>query len=331
MGVTACKTNWFVLSQEGENTLAVARLIEASHNPEDGRLLDGRPWRGSGCRPVAVARGGWVLAAVSVVLVLAAVLSADALAGGALDLRPELSLPVALARTDAAGQELTAAGDVLLLAQTVVTQGQSTVTKKEDKTGEAFKSPGKAFIFSAAVPGSGELYVGAKRGYVYLGLEAVAWTTSYFFHQSGKQKEDDYMDFADAHWIEPTVGDSVGVAPDGSTIYYDDEHHQRIVYFRENDKGHYYEDIGKYAYYTSGWDPGTLDDYLDMRDDSNRLLKNSSYALMAAVVNHVVSAVDALRLARSHNISLGYGVNLNLELKGSLHSRGVMLAASRKF
>ncbi len=262
---------------------------------------------------------------------VAALSGAGAFAGGVFEVRPELSLPVTLSATDAAQQELPPAGDVLLLAQTVVTQGERTVSKKEDDAGDSFKSPGKAFIFSALAPGSGQLYVGAKRGYVYLGVEAVVWTTSYFFHQSGKQKEEDYMDFADAHWTEPALGDTVAFSPTGIPILYDQDHHDRITYFYQNDKGHYYEDIGKYAYYTVGWETGTLDDYLDMRDDSNRLLKSSSYAMMAAVVNHVVSAVDALRLARSHNISLGHGVKLNLKLKGNLHSGGVVLVASRKF
>ena len=332
MGVTACKINRSVPSQRGEGSLAVTSLSEAHHDLPDGLSLNGKPRLGSRRGHAPVARGSLLLAVASAVLLLAAVPGADALAGDALDLRPELSLPVALAPTDAAGQELTSADDVLLLAQTVVTQGQSTITKKKSETGETAKSPGKAFIFSAAVPGSGQLYAGAKRGYVYLGIEAVAWTTSYFFHKSGKQKEEDYMDFADAHWTEPTVGDSIGVSPDGgTTYYYTDDYHNRIVYFRENDKGHYYEDIGKYAYYQIGWDPGTLGEYLDMRDDSNRLLKNSSYAIMGAVVNHVVSAVDALRLARSHNLRLGYGIDLDLKLKGNLHSRSVMLVASRKF
>ncbi len=274
---------------------------------------------------------GRIAAVLAFLVVAAAVPCAGAPAGGALDVRPELALPVALVRTDASGQELLPSGDVLILAQTVVTQGQSTVKKKEPQASETAKSPGKAFIFSAVAPGSGQLYVGAKRGYVYLGIEAVAWTTSYFFHKSGKQKEEDYMDFADNHWTEPTVGDTVLVNPDGSVVYYDQEHKDRIDYFRANNKQHYYEDIGKYAYYQIGWAPGTLGEYLDMRDDSNRLLKNSNYAIMAALVNHVVSAVDALRLARNHNVNLGYGIDLNLKVKAGGHSRGVMLVASRKF
>ena len=305
-------------------------LRETGLSAARGRLSNGRIRRRPGCRP-ASARGSLTLAAAIAVLLLAAFAGTDALASSALELRPELTLPTAFVRTDGAGQELAPADDVLLLAQTVVTQGQSPVSKKKEETGETAKSPARAFIFSAAVPGSGQLYVGAKRGYVYLGIEAVALTTSYFFHKSGKQKEEDFEDFADLHWTEPALGDTVLVNPDGSAELYTEDYHTRIVDFREHNKQHYYEDIGKYAYYQIGWDPGTLSEYLDMRDDSNRLLKNSSYALMGALVNHVVSAVDALRLARSHNVRLGYGIDLDLKVKGNLHSKSVMLVASRKF
>jgi len=307
----------------------VTRLHETRHGSLGPRRSETLSPTRQAHRRVPSALGGLALAAVFAVL-LAAAPGAGALAGGAFEISPDLALPVVHVLEDAAPGD-PASGNVMRLAQTVVTQGQRSVAK-EKKAGEGYKSPGKAFIFSAVAPGSGQLYVGAKRGYVYLGIEAVAWTTSYFFHQSGKEKEDEYMDFADVHWTEPALGDSVGLAPDGVTVIrYDEEHHERIEYFYQNDKGHYYEDIGKYAYYTIGWDTGTLDDYLDMRDDSNRLLKNSDYAIMAAVVNHVVSAVDALRLARSHNLNLGHGVKLNLKLKGGLHSSGVMVVASRKF
>jgi hypothetical protein len=275
------------------------------------------------------------LVLLSLVLVFVAPAAAAGPEAGVFAQRTELMLPRTFVATGTAAghfrQELLPSDGEVLLAQVAIRQDESSVKKGQERAGEAYKSPGKAFVFSALAPGSGQLYVGSKRGYVYLGIEAVAWTSSYFFHKSGKQKEDEYMDFADAHWFEPAVGESVGVAPDGSTIYYDEEHHKRIVYFYQHDKGHYYEDIGKYIYYQAGWDPGTLNDYLDMRDDSNRLLKNSGYAAMAAVVNHVVSAIDALRLARSHNLSLGHGVNINLKFRGNLHSRGVMVVASRKF
>ena len=58
--------------------------------------------------------------------------------------------------------------------------------KSEEKAAQAKpKSPGKALLFSAAVPGTGQLYNGAKRGFVYLGVEALSWFAYFSFHSSG--------------------------------------------------------------------------------------------------------------------------------------------------
>ncbi|KPJ60804.1 MAG: hypothetical protein AMJ46_04895 [Latescibacteria bacterium DG_63] len=209
----------------------------------------------------------------------------------------------------------------ILLVQKVIREAKP-ATPEEKETGASEKSPGKAFVFSMLAPGSGQLYVGAKRGYIYLGVEAIAWTSSYFLWKSGKQKKDEYEDFADGYWTFPDTLDPC----------YNPEANDRLWEFYLHDKEHYYEDIGKYAYYICGWEsPEHLETYRDMRDDSNRLLKGSNYAIMAAVVNHVVSAIDALRLARNYNMQLGSGVKLDLKFKGSPGSPGVMLVASRKF
>lgn len=216
----------------------------------------------------------------------------------------------------------------LLLAQKAIEEPTPTVKKEEPSQTE--KSQGKAFIFSALAPGSGELYVGAKRGYIFLGVEAIALTSSYFLHKSGKQKEDEYLDFADNHWSFgrlPAVGDTTC---NGSP--YTKERDDMIRYFYEHNKQHFYEDIGKQPFYQCAWDsPENLGAYLDMRDKSNWFLKNSDYAIMAALVNHVISAIDALRLARNYNANLGHGMKLNLKLKTSPHSSGIILVASRKF
>jgi hypothetical protein len=217
----------------------------------------------------------------------------------------------------------------LFLAQKAIEEPTPTAEKEEKEPSQVEKSPGKAFIFSALVPGSGELYVGAKRGFIFLGAEAVAWTSSYFFHKSGKQKEDEYLNFADNHWSFerlPAVGGTCNGSP------YTADRDSLIRYFYEHNKQHFYEDIGKQPFYQCAWDsPENLGSYLDMRDKSNWLLKNSDYAIMAAVVNHVISAIDALRLARNYNANLGHGMKLNLKLKTSLHSSGIILVASRKF
>lgn len=212
----------------------------------------------------------------------------------------------------------------MILAQKAIRQAPSRASEEESSA--VMKSPGKAFFFSLLAPGSGQLYVGAKRGYIFLGVEAIAWTSSYFLWKSGKQKKDEYQGFADTHWEFPVPGE-----PCNDAIY-DSTADRRIRDFYAYDKEHFYEDIGKYPFYTCGWDsPENLNAYLDMRDDSNWLLKSSNYAIMAALINHVVSAIDALRLARNYNVSLGYGMNLDLKFKASPHSTGVILVAARKF
>ncbi|UCH61859.1 MAG: hypothetical protein JSU77_08590 [Fidelibacterota bacterium] len=77
--------------------------------------------------------------------------------------------------------------------------------------------------------------------------------------------------------------------------------------------GEYYENIGKYNQFFSGWedaDPNNPDieeresglialsehrsQYLQMRADANRLKSIAGYAISAIMFNHVVSAIDAI-------------------------------------
>jgi hypothetical protein len=78
----------------------------------------------------------------------------------------------------------------------------------------------------------------------------------------------------------------------------------------------YYEMIGKYpGQFGNAWDDANFDSqysgpdkitshndyYMSMRDDSNRYYDMAQYGLMAALVNHVISAIDAGFTARRYN------------------------------
>jgi len=243
----------------------------------------------------------------------------NACAQGALEVRGDLALANPLIGT-------IDAEPVLVLAQKAIEEPRESSEKEEPSQTQIEKSPAKAFVFSFLAPGSGELYVGAKRGYIFLGVEAVAWASSYFLRESGNKKEDEFERFADQHWIFPEIG------TDCNGSVYTAERDTMMREFYEHNKQHFYEDIGKQPFNLCGWDfSESLDSYLGMRDKSNWLLKNSNYAMMAALVNHVVSALDALRLARNYNANLGHGMKLNLKFKTSPHSAGVIVVASRKF
>ena len=69
--------------------------------------------------------------------------------------------------------------------------------------------PARMFLFSLAVPGSGQLVQGQKRWFVYLAAEAAFWTGFFILNGDGLDKRDAYEDFADeGAWI---TGDSAAI------------------------------------------------------------------------------------------------------------------------
>ena len=59
----------------------------------------------------------------------------------------------------------------------------------------------KAMLYSAILPGSGEYSMGyTNRGYLFLGIEALAVGTWYIFNQKGLDTQNEYRNFADEHW-----------------------------------------------------------------------------------------------------------------------------------
>jgi len=172
------------------------------------------------------------------------------------------------------------------------------------KDPHAGKSPGKAFLYSLAIPGTGHLYAGYKRGWVNVGIEGLTWITYFYYHDRGVTKEDEFEAYADNHW---DYGDWLAEcgcqgSPEDSLI----------VEFRENNPQQYYEDIGKLSTYFGGWDDynASIDDsanrhyYRGIRADSNNFFQNARYAVIVAFVNRIVSAVDVLRLLKKQGKSV---------------------------
>ncbi len=63
------------------------------------------------------------------------------------------------------------------------------------------KYPGKAMLYSAIVPGLGQLYNGnLKRALLFSIVEASCLTIYYINNEKSKTKKNDYMDFADNEW-----------------------------------------------------------------------------------------------------------------------------------
>lgn len=171
------------------------------------------------------------------------------------------------------------------------------------------RSPGKAFLMNLAIPGAGYLYAGQKRGFVNLGLEGFAWAAYLYYHDRGKTKEKEFEGYADQHWDYQRWISACGCQ--GSP---EDE---LILRFQATNRQQYYEDIGKISTYWDGWDSqDNRNFYRGIRAHSNNFLRNAHTAVVGAFVNHIVSAVDVLRIVkRQTRAALGKDTNLRFRVR----------------
>lgn len=240
-----------------------------------------------------------------------------------------------------------------LAAQNTPSQGKV----KKEEIAPVQKSTRKAFFLSMLIPGLGEYYVGSKRGFVFLGIEAVAWYIYITRTKQGNDLDTQFKNFADTHWHYADTKSSTGedlvytywnwfkdklrengfsdsVSPTNFTAI--DSLTQALVgksgishTIPSTKTQQYYEMIGKYPQFVYGWEDitknnaalrdstgkanGNFDEdirnvvspdrnqYMNMRKQSNDKLKLGQDGIDLMIINRMVSAIDAARLAYHHN------------------------------
>jgi len=198
------------------------------------------------------------------------------------------------------------------------------------------KSPLKAFLLSAALPGAGQFYLGNRiKPLVYLGVEAAAWGFHFKYQGQGDDATDAYQAFNRAHWSRDAYEQkyllwAYGVTDDELVSASEVSHH-----LPDGETQQYFEMTGKYNQFAWGWDDAvrdgrTLDDYANdpavavtgddttpysarrviyegMRNDANRKYDKATKLVIVSLVNRVVSAFEAMFSAQKFNRSLGSG------------------------
>ncbi len=224
-----------------------------------------------------------------------------------------------------------------------MTQTQ-TVSSSRSRRGGALP-----IALSLLVPGAGEIYMGYyKRGAALIASEILMWTGYFYYHGKGLDEREVYERFADTHWsidhwilnhpdaypLELTFAelDSIGKEKwqgGGSWPAY----HPWID--KAVDKQGYYEVIGKYDWFISGWsdfdptkDPLDHDtdlrtQYRSMRKDSNDHLKLADRFVYVSIAIRTFSLVQTIILSRSGgkdavsgSIRLGENLDLAIRAKG---------------
>lgn len=209
------------------------------------------------------------------------------------------------------------------------------------RAGDAYQatdgpSPKKALLLSGLLPGAGEFYAGSmKRAALFFSLEAAAWGMYLGSNGKGNDLEDDFRAVADVEWdpwdylnwrtstisrfssITHALPCSAQVAASPTSTPVS----EALQGCSSSETQQYYELIGKYDQYISGWSdirdrdgnpvqPTEVDsaenflselrlDYEVQRDDSNKYLKRATNLSGLILVNHVISAIDAARVAQA--------------------------------
>ena len=163
------------------------------------------------------------------------------------------------------------------------------------------KSPNEAFLYSLVIPGMGQLYTGAKRGYLYAAADVVLLGTYFFLRNSAANTREDYRDVVRQHvtFIGP------GSFEDWDPIE-DFEHATQYETWN-----HVYDSDATRArtgkWYWSDIDPNLKNEpdlgidfdsryrleAFDLRQKANDTFQLARTLLGMAILNHVVSAVEA--------------------------------------
>lgn len=259
---------------------------------------------------------------------------------------------------DAFGEDT---GDVLLNRQQLLTALQVNLDEQAQDP-ENFSAPqksiGKAVLFSAAVPGAGQLYAGSYlKSALFLAAEATAWAINISYNNKGDDQTRVFENYANTNWSEQRYwsfvyselnGKGVAGFPDGkydADIVKDDFEREIIINWEDAERDleqfaatqyiigfshhlpetktqQYYEMIGKYpeqfgnawadakfnTRYSGSYGGATasnltamLEEYVVLRSDANRFYDQAGIGSMIALVNHLVSAIDAGFTTRGFN------------------------------
>jgi hypothetical protein len=201
----------------------------------------------------------------------------------------------------------------VLAGQTLAPIASDPVLPKSDAAylGGKTKSPDLALLLSAALPGSGQLYAGSRRGVAYLLVEAGLATGYVLTRRRAEDMRDDYVRDVRTNVKFDGAGsfDAWNLEDFEHATLFDNWHN---VYTDES--GQPLERVGKFywkdreAFKTSDEQLGEaipdsnlrLQAY-DLRNRSNDRFKRARNLLGVLLFNHLVSAVDARIAAKARN------------------------------
>ena len=204
------------------------------------------------------------------------------------------------------------------------------------------KSPLLAGILSLVLPGAGEFYVGDYlKTAIFLTIEAAVITTAVIYDNKGNDQTDFFQKYANENWSVVKYAEYLinSHNADPAIIKSNDETlppWQRVDWSKLNEaerevpgfshtlplhgEQQYYELIGKYYQFTSGWDDysgGNISDftphllyYAHEHAKADDYYNVAAKAVIGIYVNHFLSVIDAIWSTINYNKSLAVKIRM---------------------
>ena len=187
-----------------------------------------------------------------------------------------------------------------------------------------WKSEGLAFGLSGVVPGAGQVYAGEGSGWFYLLAEGAGWIGRAFERNRARQHYDEMVRF---------VGDPTDSSSGFSFARYTKRTGSPPTDLERlwaGDHDAYYRALANDPSYAQGFD-GLLPDeqyshYSDLLAQHRESTRDARILEGVLMLNHLVSAIDALRAARMNNVPLTEQYHLELGER-MRHGRAELRAA----
>jgi hypothetical protein len=166
----------------------------------------------------------------------------------------------------------------------------------------AFPSPKKggkskftALGLSFLLPGAGQYYVGNKSRMIFFGsAEALIWTSFFGLRAYGSWKKEDYQGWAAVHAGANIVGKS-DLFLEKLTYYDNLNEYNQLQLLYEGQDAQLFPTTSSYWW---NWDSrASRDRYRNLRNQSKVAYRRSLLMVGAALINRILSGIDAYRAA----------------------------------
>jgi hypothetical protein len=214
------------------------------------------------------------------------------------------------------------------LAQRVIDRewGLSDDSIYVEKEVVGWKSEPLATSLSAVLPGTGQLYAGRNTGWLYLAAEAAGWGGWWWYRRDARQMRDDAAGVAGSP-DDPASGWSFerwATATEGNPA--------EIAALYAADREAFYDRIASDPAYQSGWESSEARArFVGLETGADQRLHRSRLFSAGLWLNHLVAAIDALRVTRFHNMPLNDFVQLKIDGRMARRGPTMRLALERKF